>query len=201
MVETKITGQEIIRFYGKEMYGEKFRLIDPDLTDCYKSVYGRLVDLNQKKAKKGVLVIGNVGVGKTAMMKIMQRAFKRTETAFKSVNSYQLRDMSENLTIGEIKAIYGADLKMDLYIDDIGVFSDVKRYGNTVNIIGEIIMERYDLFIASGYRTHLSSNLMTDIKDNVKNIPTIKSVFGARVLDRIKEMNDIFIFKGSSKRK
>lgn len=201
MVETKITGQEIIRFYGKEMYGEKFSLTDPDLTECYKSVYGRFVDLNQKKAKKGVLVIGNVGVGKTAMMKIMQRAFKRTETAFKSVNSYQLRDMSENLTIGEIKAIYGADLKMDLYIDDIGVFSDVKRYGNTVNIIGEIIMERYDLFIASGYRTHLSSNLMTDIKDNVKNIPTIKSVFGARVLDRIKEMNDIFIFKGSSKRK
>ena len=61
-------------------------------------------------------------------------------------------------------------------------------------------MERYDLYINSGYRTHLSSNLKTDILNNLNKTPTLKSMYGSRLLDRIKEMNEINIFKGNSKR-
>ena len=126
--------------------------------------------------------------------------FKDTPSRFKWVNAYELKDLSEIYTTLQIKEMYGYDLKMDLYIDDIGVAVDVKRYGNTVNIITEILMERYDLFINSGFKTHLSSNLLTSVL-NESNSVTLKSVYGARILDRIIEMTSVVIFKGDSRRK
>ncbi len=194
---------EAILMLGVEMYGDSFNLDDETVKNSYKKMYVNLRDraINEgKKSKKGALVIGGIGVGKSAMMKIMQRLFKDTESRFKWVNAYELKDLSEVYTTSEIKEMYGYDLKCDLYIDDIGVSLDVKRYGNTVNIISELLMERYDLYINSGYRTHLSSNLKTDILNNLNKTPTLKSMYGSRLLDRIKEMNEINIFKGNSKR-
>ena len=96
--------------------------------------------------------------------------------------------------------MYGFDLKCDLYIDDIGFSVDVKRYGNTVNIITEILMERYDLFVSTGIKTHLSSNIMTQITNDIANKPTLKLMYGARIIDRMKEMCEIVTFKGKSQR-
>jgi DNA replication protein DnaC len=178
------------------MYGDGFSL-DGKISASYKKVYEHFA----KKSRKGVFLIGSVGIGKSAMMKIMQRLFKDTDRRFKWVNSYDLKDMAEQVTTGEIKSLYGYDLKCDLYVDDIGFSSDVRRYGNTVNIISEILMERYDLFINSGYRTHLSSNMLVSIKNNEKNIPTIETIYGARVVDRLREMCELVTWNGESLRK
>jgi Protein of unknown function (DUF815). len=199
--ENKMSGADKIRLIGFELFGEEFSIDDPVRYGIYKKVYGKLIGSLKKKKTKGVLVSGSIGVGKSNMMKVMQRLLKDTDRRFKLVSGYQLKDMSETMTIAEIKALYGANLKCDLYIDDIGFSIDVKRYGNTVNIIGEIIMERYDLYVSSGFKTHLSSNIAADIKNNDKNLPTIKTLYGSRVLDRIKEMCDLIIWKGESLRK
>jgi DNA replication protein DnaC len=195
------TGREAIIFLGKEIYGDKFNLDDKDLIENYKTAYEYFLKEKQKRSKKGLLLIGGLGVGKSAMMKIMQRLFKDTEARFKWVNAYELKDLSEVYTTSQIKEMYGYDLKMDLYIDDIGISLDVKRYGNTVNIITEILMERYDLYINAGYKTHLSSNLVTNITNNIKKIPTLRMVYGARAFDRMIEMTNVIIFKGESQRK
>ena len=201
MVKELKTGKDAIIFLGKQMYGEDFNLDTENVCKVYQSVYEYLVKQSKGKLKKGLLVIGGLGVGKSAMMKIMQRVFKETTARFKWVNAYELKDLSEIYTTSQIKEMYGYDLKMDLYIDDIGVSVDVKRYGNTVNIITEILMERYDLFINSGFKTHLSSNLITSITNDVKNTSTLKTVYGERILDRIIEMTTVIIFKGESYRK
>lgn len=195
------TGREAIVYLGKEIYGDKFNLDDKDLLENYKTVYEYFLKEKQKRSKKGLLLIGGLGVGKSAMMKIMQRLFKDTEARFKWVNAYELKDLSEVYTTSQIKEMYGYDLKMDLYIDDIGISLDVKRYGNTVNIITEILMERYDLYINAGYKTHLSSNLVTNITNNIKKIPTLRMVYGARAFDRMIEMTNVIIFKGESQRR
>lgn len=200
MVKDIKTGKDAIIFLGKEMYGKDFNLDGEDVCKIYETTYGYFVKNNKKKVKKSLLIIGGLGVGKSAMMKIMQRMFKDTTSRFKWVNAYELKDLSEIYTTLQIKEMYGYDLKMDLYIDDIGVAVDVKRYGNTVNIITEILMERYDLFINSGFKTHLSSNLLTSVL-NESNSVTLKSVYGARILDRIIEMTSVVIFKGDSRRK
>lgn len=201
MVNDIKTGKDAIIFLGKEMYGEKFNLDTESICNTYKHVYEYLNKVSKRKVTKGLLIIGGLGVGKSAMMKIMQRLFKDTPARFKWVNAYELKDLSETYTSSQVKEMYGYDLKMDLYIDDIGVSVDVKRYGNTVNIITEILMERYDLFINSGYKTHISSNLVTSITNDMKNTSTLKTVYGERILDRIIEMTSVVIFKGESQRK
>ncbi len=142
---------------------------------------------------------GIVGIGKSAMMRIFHRMFKDTERKFKWVSGLELKDMAEQMTTGEIKNIYGYGLKCDLYIDDIGFTVDVKRYGNTVNIISEIIMDRYDLFISSGFKTHLSSNIVTSTQD--ANTPSIEKIYGNRVLDRVVEINELIVWNGKSLRR
>jgi DNA replication protein DnaC len=190
-------GQEAISIVGKEIYGDDFSIDGDKLNSSYKKVYTHFV----ANKRKGMFLIGNVGIGKTAMMKVMQRLFRDTNRRFKFVNSYDLKDLSEQITAGEIKSLYGYDFKCDLYIDDIGFSSDVRRYGNTVNIISEILMERYDLFISSGFRTHLSSNMMVSMKTNEKNIPTIETIYGSRVVDRLREMCELVTWNGDSLRK
>lgn len=201
MVKDIKTGKDAIVFMGKDMYGEEFNLDTDEVCNIYKNTYEYFVKRSKNKIKKSLLIIGGLGVGKSAMMKIMQRIFKDSPAKFKWVNAYELKDLSETYTTSQIKEMYGYDLKMDLYIDDIGVSVDVKRFGNTVNIITEILMERYDLFINSGFKTHLSSNLITSIKNDFKNTSTLKTVYGERILDRIIEMTTVVIFKGESRRK
>lgn len=198
-METKTKISELIVQIGKEAYGENFNLEEGKIKEAYKQVYQTFCNRLKGKSKKSVFLIGGVGVGKTAMMKVYQRLLKDTESRFKWVNSYELKDMSEIMTISEIKDVYGRNLNCDLYIDDIGFSIDVKRYGNTVNIISEIIMERYDLYIQSGYLTHFSSNIIPTSK--IDNLPTIEKMYGVRVLDRMKEMCNLITFNGESLRK
>lgn len=197
----KLTGADKIRIIGKELYGELFSIDNEKTYEIYKKVYERFMIGLKRKKSKSIFITGSIGIGKTAMMKVIQRLFKDTQRRFKWVSGYELKDLSETLTIMEIKNLYGAGLKCDLYIDDIGFSIDVKRYGNTVNIISEIIMDRYELFISSGFKTHISSNITASIKNNEKNIPTIERLYGVRVLDRIKEMCDLITWNGESLRK
>lgn len=202
MVEIKkMSGSEKIEIIGKELYGDKFSIKDLKISNIYKQVYDKLVFGIYNEMDKGFLITGSIGVGKSAMMKVIQRLFKDTQRRFKWVSGYELRDLSECMTIREIKALYGSNLKCDLYIDDIGISVEVNRFGNNVNIISEIIMERYDLFVNSGYRTHLSSNVIATMIKNDKNTPTLENIYGLRVLDRIKEMCDLIIWNGESLRK
>ena len=192
--------RDTVNLLGKEMYGKDFSIENEEVFKSYQKIYSILLKNHFGKSKKGVLVIGGIGVGKSALMKIMQRIFKDSNSRFRLVNAYELKDLSEVYTISQIKEMYGFDLKCDLYIDDIGFSVDVKRYGNTVNIVTEILMERYDLFVSTGIKTHLSSNIMTQITNNINNKPTLKNMYGARIIDRMKEMCEIIIFKGASQR-
>lgn len=200
-IKKKLSGSDKINIIGRELYGDSFSIENVVTRDVYKKVYERIIIGLKRKKSKGIFITGSIGIGKTAMMKVIQRLFKDTERRFKWISGHELKDLSETLTIMEIKDMYGAGLKCDLYIDDIGFSIDVKRYGNTVNIISEIIMDRYDLYISSGFKTHISSNITAAIKNNEKNIPTIERLYGVRVLDRIKEMCDLIIWNGESLRK
>jgi len=200
MEENKKTVSELLTVIGKEIYGEDFSIENQTVKDVYKKVYSALIK-NKGKKNKGVCIVGGIGAGKTAMMKVFQRLLKDTPMRFKLVNGYDLKDLSEVYTTEQIKDSYGGGYYGDLYIDDIGFASGVKRYGNDVNLIRDILIERYDLFISSGYRTHLSSNIITFLKNDIKDMPTLQKLYGERVIDRVKEMCELIIFKGESQRK
>lgn len=200
MEENKKTVSELLTVIGKDIYGEDFSIENDVVKDVYRKTYTALVK-NKSKKNKGVCIIGGIGAGKTAMMKVYQRLLKDTPMRFKLVNGYDLKDLSEVYTTEQIKDSYGGGYYGDLYIDDIGFASGVKRYGNDVNLIRDILIERYDLYISSGYKTHLSSNIITSLKNDIKDTPTLQKLYGERVIDRVKEMCELIIFKGESKRK
>lgn len=192
-----VKASNIVEDIGKELYGEKFSVADKKIFNVYKKVYENF--LKDDRRSKGVFILGDLGIGKSAMMRVFQRMFKDTNRRFKWVAGLSLKDMAEQLTTGEIKEHYGYSLKCDLYIDDIGFTVDVKRYGNTVNIISEIIMDRYDLFISAGFRTHISSNVTLVSTDTIT--PSIEKIYGNRVLDRLREMDELVAWNGESLRK
>jgi DNA replication protein DnaC len=201
MTQDGLTGEQIILLVGTEIYGDNFNLDDPLRKENYQRAYERLMTSLRNKKSKGLLVIGSIGVGKSNMMKVMQRVVKDTDRKFGWVTASQLKDLSEELTASRIKEMYGKDFQYDLLIDDIGISIDVRRYGNTINILSEIIMERYELFIETGIKTHFTSNIYPDLINNTTNKPTLKTIYGTRVLDRMKEMCEMIIWKGTSLRK
>ena len=195
-----MTGSEAIKLVGKEFVSD-FDIESESLREAYRATYQNFIDgLNLDKKTKGLLIIGSIGCGKSIMMKVVQKLFKDSPRAFKWVTGTALRDMMDDLTVSEIKERYGYDCKMDLYIDDIGVNEAVTRkYGNGINIISEILMERYELFITEGFKTHLSTNLVP--KKGNDDTPNLENVYGLRVYDRIKEMCQLVTIKSKSLRK
>ena len=69
--------------------------------------------------------------------------------------------------------------------DDLGVESEIKHYGNKCNIMAEILLSRYDLFISHGMKTHITTNLSAS---------EIEEYYGNRVRSRMREMFNLLAF-------
>lgn len=203
-----LTGKDAVMFIGKSMFGEKFNL-DDGRQEKYERAYFVFAcpDLKAEylrmKANKGLFLTGDIGVGKTTMMNVMQRLFKDTDRRFKSVNCLQIKDMLEECTVAQIKNWYGKDLKCDLYLDDIGLGQvNYNQYGNSVNIISELIYERYELFVSDGFKTHMSTNIPTTVpKDAPASQNSIARMYGDRILDRIAQMTNLIEWTGKTLRR
>lgn len=195
---------EIIKSIGFGM-NPNFSIESELLKSVYKQSYEVIFSgINTNTKSKGLLIIGSIGCGKTFMMRLYQKVFLGSLRGFKITNSITLIDMLDEISISEIKERYGYGCKMDLYIDDIGVkYAVSNKYGNKMNVISEILLERYELFINEGWKTHLSTNLIPKNEDSSldESNPTIQSVYGSRVYDRIKEMCELIVFNGKSLRK
>lgn len=183
---------EIITTLGKD-FNKNFSIEKEPLFSKYKEVYSIL-----SKGEKGVLLVGSIGSGKSMMMRVMQRLFKDTENRFRWINSSDLKDLIEEVGVSKIKEMYGKGLKMDLYIDEIGSSLSSKHYGNSINIISEIIYERNDLYVMSGIKTHFSSNISPT--SNNKSMETLSSIYGERCYDRMVEMCELISWKSKSLR-
>lgn len=152
---------------------------------------------------KGLMICGNVGTGKTMSMTIMQKLFRN----FAIVNTrYIIRDfLTEKLPMKVIDQ-YGRDSfkiapggnidktkPLIKCFDDFGLENiNAKNYGNSQNVMEEIILDRYDMFVSYGMKTYATTNL---------NPEMIEECYGQRVKDRLKQMCNYVTLTGTSKRK
>jgi DNA replication protein DnaC len=198
-----IKGSEAITILGKKISND-FSISEEPRLSIYRNCYEKFIKrLEKYNTEKSIALIGSIGVGKTTMMKIMQKLFKDSESRFMWVTGRELNAMLEDYTVSELIERYGKSLKMDLYIDDIGIGnSSFHKYGNSINIISEILLDRYELFCSEGFKTHISSNIPLALdKAKYPNVMTLMDMYGDRVIDRIKEMCDITTWQGKSLRK
>lgn len=73
--------------------------------------------------------------------------------------------------------------------DDLGAEQNLKYYGNECNVMGEILISRYDLFISQRMISHLTTNLSAS---------EIENSYGNRLRSRFREMFNQIPFNNSS---
>ena len=149
---------------------------------------------------KGLMLIGEVGTGKSLLFKI----FKKYTKDVIRTNGYQMHpaiDIIDNVNIQGVEClnIYSNNFEgkqahpIRCYIDDIATNREkVKHYGTEINVIEQLLSLRYNVFQRYGTLTHISSN---------KYPEELSAQYDERIIDRMKEMFNIIELEGSSRRK
>jgi len=178
--------------------------ITPDIEEYYINLFSYFKGYDREyDPKKGLLICGDVGTGKTLSMQVMLQIFRN----FQIVNTrYIVRDYFATKPPAAIIDLYGRDSFLrnpagvldrskpkTMCFDDFGLENvNVKNYGNEQNILEEIILDRYDEFRKCGMLTLATTNLSSKM---------IEETYGSRVRDRLREMMNYVILTGESKRK
>lgn len=181
---------------GKSRYGKSFRLYKEDREVIYKLLIYAIRDeenceKHQIDPNKGILLTGPVGCGKTSLMTLIKfflppehgHVMKPArEVAFEfNVHGHQIIQRH-------------ATPKTIFCYDDLGVEQIMKHYGNDCNVMAEILLSRYDLFISHKTKTHATTNL---------NAGELEKMYGNRVRSRMRELFNLIAFdsKAVDKRK
>jgi len=157
-------------------------------------------------AKRGLLILGDVGRGKTYALQMVSKHFgipffSASQVVIEAANDKKVienvakhtvedwRDglISLNPRTGRVSRRY-----CDIILDDIGKETAiVNNYGTKFDPIRIILEIRGDIFEEFGYRTFFSSNLLME---------DILSRYGKRVDSRISGMSNPVTFTGPDRR-
>jgi hypothetical protein len=149
-----------------------------------KRFYDSRIIQNTKSLSKGLLIIGNCGVGKTLTM----NAFSRCNQILGYCgNNFKVTTCNNVVRRYDAKGQMAIDAFMEQswYFDDFGLEDEGMNFGKKSDVMKLVIEERSDLFNRSGVKTHMSTNLVPD---------EIKERYGVRVYDRLFEMFNIIIY-------
>jgi ATPase family associated with various cellular activities (AAA) len=180
---------------GKELYGQKFKIYEQDHNIIYKLIIYFIgnkpeADKIGLDLDKGILLTGPVGCGKTTLMNLMRFvpppernhimkscrdvSFEFIQEGYEVINRYS--KMSFNNSHPKIYCF-----------DDLGAEQSLKYYGNECNIMAEILLSRYDLFVSQNMLTHITTNLSAS---------EIENAYGSRLRSRMREMFNLIAFEG-----
>ncbi|MGX9986862.1 ATPase [Soonwooa purpurea] len=137
---------------------------------------------------KGILLSGPIGCGKTSLFKILRHCkFPKAKYNMPSTRTIVSEFMREGYPILEKYTngiSIGDSIKPKVYcFDDLGIETSSKFYGNDCNVMAEILLSRYDLFVEKKILTHLTTNLTAS---------EIEHQYGNRLRSRMREMFNLF---------
>lgn len=145
--------------------------------------------------RKGILLTGPVGCGKTCLMSLFRFYLNSPQRyIIKSCREVSFEFIREGYsTIQKYsRGSFNNHLPKIYCFDDLGTENNLKYYGNDCNVMAEILLSRYDLFISHGMLTHITTNL---------NSSDIENIYGSRLRSRFREQFNLISFDRSSKDK
>jgi len=199
-MNTTLSYLEIISWLEKkgiELYGKKFKILETDHEIIYKLIayflkddqacYQFNIDL-----EKGILLSGPIGCGKTSLMNLMKyitppehKYFVKPcrEISFEFFqDGYQIIHKYSNGKLYESQP-------RTICFDDLGTENNLKYFGNECNVMAEILLSRYDIFISKKLQTHITTNL---------SATEIEKHYGNRVRSRLREMVNLIAYDKST---
>ncbi len=188
---------------GQSEFGNHFRVFPEDYEIIYKLLAYFYKDMElcksyQLEIRKGLLLTGPVGCGKTTLMMLFRHFLHKIHKyPVKSTReiSYEFLDHGFSIINKYSKAHFqnyqDALIPKVLCLDDLGLESTIKHFGNETNTIAEILLNRYNLFTTRGMITHATTNLNPDELENL---------YGNRVRSRMREMFNLIPFNSKDKR-
>ncbi len=194
----------IIQSRGKEIFGEHFCVFPEDHEVLQKLLTWFLQDEQGAihyniNLHKGILLTGPIGCGKTSLMSLMRLLVPQQQRfGIKSCREITFDFIKDGY---EVIQRYGSHSYINTSIqpqphahcfDDLGAESTFKYYGNQCNVMGEILLSRYDHFISNHMLTHATTNLSAS---------ELEDYYGNRVRSRMREMFNLIAFDGGAKDK
>ena len=173
--------QEVILWLekkGQELYGNHFKIHETDYPIVYKLIAYFLKDeptcfqygIN---LTKGILLSGPIGCGKTSLMNLMKyltpAEHKFSVKPSRDISFEFIQDGYQIIHKYSIGKLYHAEPRTYCF-DDLGTENNLKYFGNECNVMAEILLSRYDLYISKKLQTHITTNLSaTEIEKNYGN--------------------------------
>lgn len=148
-----------------------------------------LIKLNQEevlkvleKTEKGITLLGNIGVGKSFILK---NKFPANTKLFYTANEISALYNAKGMEGIMEKFKYQLQGRLPLVIDDIGTEVVSSNYGIKLDIIEWLILECYN----ADTNIFVTSNL---------DLAGLTNRYGSRVVDRIKERSYIIVLYGDN---
>ncbi len=214
-VEKKFTKKELWNLFLKtfnEVHGKEFIYNDEILENIKPIMYyflrddnfffcKNLSDLSKPSFDKGILLIGNFGNGKTAVMATFEKMFKGIKSiSFKGYSTNEVVNLFEKINPASNEQIITRpefDKMMNTgkrYFDDIKTERHASNFGK-MNLMKDILEVREK----NNLLTHGSCNFKDGFPDDiVAGLDEFEEKYGSRLYDRIFKMFNIIEFKGKS---
>lgn len=182
---------------GQELFGNHFKIYDEDKTIIHKLIAYSTGNEEVTKQlninlEKGILLSGPIGCGKTTLMTLMKHlATPQNKYYVKSCREVSFEFIKEGYDV--ISSYSKPSLHQSkvgiICFDDLGTENNLKYFGNECNVMGEILLSRYDLFISKKVKTHLTTNLSAS---------ELEQFYGNRVRSRLRESFNLIAFNNNS---
>ena len=175
---------------GKLLFGKNFKIYEEDEVVLYKLCIYFIRDFEacaklNLDPNKGILLSGPVGCGKTSLMKLLRHIVPH-QKSYELIPARNITFAFNNIGYKTIQE-YG---NSNFYcFDDLGVETTGRHFGKDCNVMGEILLSRYDLFLQRKIRTHATTNL---------NAQELEERYGNRVRSRMRQLFNLIAFDKES---
>ncbi|MGJ5641502.1 ATPase [Formosa sp. S-31] len=178
---------------GQQEFGTIFKIHDEDRDILFKLCNYIIRDQENCKRldidiNKGILLSGPVGCGKTSLMKLL-RCIVPHQKPYKIIPA---RNVVFGFNHLGYKTIEDHGNSNYVCFDDLGIEPLGRHYGKDCNVMGEIILSRYELYLNHKVKTHITTNL---------NAQELEERYGKRVRSRMRELFNLIAFETTTKDK
>ncbi|WP_299546977.1 ATPase [Seonamhaeicola sp.] len=178
---------------GKLLFGDYFKIHKSDRAIIYKLCNYQIRDWATCKKlgidlRKGILLSGPVGCGKTSLMKLL-RYITPHYAHYDVIPTRNITFAFNHIGYRIIKQ-YGDHC---FYcFDDLGIEPIGRHFGKDCNVMGEVLLSRHELFLKYRFKSHGTTNL---------NAHELEERYGSRVRSRMRELFNLVAFDNGSRDK